>query len=128
MAGTFSIEWLPGGVLLQRRAGLLTTEQAEAYVAAVKKAIQNAPARWGAVVDTREAVAQTDEVQRIIQGLIQFVVTKNVKLVAIVSTSAITGIQQRRITTAPGMHDPSTLRFHSDYDEALADVLGAISA
>jgi hypothetical protein len=119
MAGTFSVEWLPGGVLLQRRTGLLTPDQAKAYVAAVEQAVQNAPARWGAVVDTREALAQTDEVQQVIQRLIQFVITKNVERVAVVSTSAITGNQQRRITTAPGMHDPSTVTFHGDYDEAL---------
>lgn len=127
MAGTFSVEWLPGGVLLQRRSGLFTPDQANDYVAAVKLAVKDAPARWGAVVDARTAVAQTDEVQEIIQHLIQFVVSKNVKRVAIVSTSAVTGIQQKRITTAPGMHDPSTIAFYSDYDAAVADVRSAVS-
>lgn len=126
MAGTFSVEWMPGGVLLQRRTGLLTAEQANGYVAAVKEAVKTAPARWGAVVDAREAVAQNEDVQAIIQSLIQYVVSKNVKRVAIVTTSAVTGIQQKRITTAPGMHDPSTISFYSDFDAAVADVRKAL--
>ena len=126
MAGTFSVEWMPGGVLLQRRTGLFTAEQANGYVDAVKEAVKTAPARWGAVVDAREAVAQNDEVQAIIQSLIQYVVSKNVKRVAIVTTSAVTGIQQKRITTAPGMHDPSTVAFYSDFDAAVADVRKAL--
>jgi hypothetical protein len=126
MAGTFSVEWMPGGVLLQRRTGLLTAEQANGYVDAVKEAVKTAPARWGAVVDAREAVAQNEDVQAIIQSLIQYVVSKNVKRVAIVTTSAVTGIQQKRITTAPGMHDPSTVAFYSDFDAAVADVRKAV--
>ncbi len=126
MAGTFSVEWMPGGVLLQRRTGLLTAEQANGYVDAVKEAVKSAPARWGAVVDAREAVAQNEDVQAIIQSLIQYVVSKNVKRVAIVTTSAVTGIQQKRITTAPGMHDPSTVAFYSDFDAAVADVRKAL--
>jgi hypothetical protein len=126
MAGTFSVEWMPGGVLLQRRTGLLTAEQANGYVDAVKEAVKTAPARWGAVVDAREAVAQNEDVQAIIQSLIQYVVSKNVKRVAIVTTSAVTGIQQKRITTAPGMHDPSTVAFYSDFDAAVADVRKAL--
>ena len=126
MAGTFSVEWMPGGVLLQRRTGLLTAEQANGYVDAVKEAVKTAPARWGAVVDAREAVAQNEDVQAIIQSLIQYVVSKNVKRVAIVTTSAVTGIQQKRITTAPGMHDRSTVAFYSDFDAAVADVRKAV--
>ncbi|HET9186334.1 MAG TPA: hypothetical protein VFN80_00145 [Acidothermaceae bacterium] len=127
MAGTFSVEWLPGGVLLQRRGGLFSVDEANRYVAAVKAAIRSAPPKWGAVVDAREAVAQTDEVQAIIQGLIQYVVSKNVTRVAIVTKSALAGIQQRRITTAPGMHDPKTIGFHDDYDAALAEVRAALN-
>jgi hypothetical protein len=122
MAGTFSVEWLPDGVLLQRRTGMLTVEQAREYVAAVEQAVANRPSPWGAVVDTRSAGAQSEEVQLIIQGLIQFVVSKDVKRVALVSTSAVTGMQQRRNTTSPGMHDPATVGFFSDFDEAVADV------
>ena len=126
MAGTFNIEWLSGNVLLQRRSGMFTVDEAKGYVAAVKEAVKKAPVRWGAVVDTRNAVAQTDEVQALIQELIQYVVTKGVKRVAIVSTSTITGLQEKRITTAPGMHDPSTIAFYSDYDAAVADVRAAV--
>ena len=127
MAGTFSVEWLPGGVLLQRRGGLFTVDEANRYVATVKDAIRSAPPKWGAVVDAREAVAQTDEVQAIIQGLIQYVVSKNVTRVAIVTKSALAGIQQKRITTAPGMHDPKTVGFHDNYDAALAEVRAALN-
>ena len=127
MAGTFEVEWLPGGILLQRRAGLFTVEQARAYVAAVEKAVKAAPPAWGAVIDTRSAPAQTEDVQEIIQRLIQFVVAKKVQRIALVSTSVVTGLQQRRITTAPGMHDPSTVAFYSDFDEALAAVRSALA-
>jgi hypothetical protein len=122
MTGTFSVEWLSDGVLLQRRTGMLTVEQANDYVAAVELAIASRPSPWGAVVDTRSASPQTEEVQSIIQGLIQFVVASDVKRVALVSTSVVTGLQQRRITTGPGMHDPATVGFFTDFDEAVADV------
>lgn len=127
MAGTFSVEWLPGGILLQRRGGLFSVDEANRYVTAVKDAIRSAPPKWGAVVDARDAVAQTDEVQAIIQGLIQYVVAKNVTRVAIVTKSALAGIQQKRITTAPGMHDPKTIGFHENYDAALAEVRAALN-
>jgi hypothetical protein len=128
MAGTYTVEWLPGGVLLQRRTGLFTLEEANGYVAAVKAAVRSAPVPWGAVVDAREAVAQNEDVQAVIQGLIQYVVSKNVRRVAIVTKSALTGIQQKRITVAPGMHDPNTVGFHHDYDAALADVRAALKS
>lgn len=128
MAGTFSVEWLPGGILLQRRGGLFTVDEANRYVAAVKDAVGSAPPRWCALVDARDAVAQTDEVQAIIQGLIQFVVSKNVTRVAIVTKSALAGIQQRRITTAPGMHDPKTVGFHENYDAAMAELRAELSS
>ncbi len=127
MSGSFKVEWLPGGVLLQTRTGSLTVEQAEQYVAAAKAAVTAAPSRWGAVVDTRGAPAQSEEVQEIIQGLIKFVVANRVTRIAMVSTSVITAMQQRRVTTAPGMHDPSTVTFHQDLDEAIADVRSAVA-
>jgi|SRR5450631_416978 len=127
MAGSFKVEWLPGGVLLQTRTGSLTVEQAEQYIAAAKLAIAKAPGRWGAVVDTRGAPAQSEEVQELIQSLIKFVVANKVVRIAMVSTSVITTMQQRRVTTAPGMHDPSTVSFHQDLDEAIAQVRGAVA-
>jgi hypothetical protein len=127
MPGTFHVEWLPGGVLVQTRSGLLSVEQAEQYVAAVEDAVGSAPSPWGAVIDTRSAPAQTEDVQAIIQRLIRFVEAKHVKRIAIVATSAVTGIQQRRITTAPGMHDPSNVSFHHDFDEAVAEVRAALA-
>ena len=127
MAGSFKVEWLPGGILLQTRTGSLTVEQAEQYVAAAKLEIAKAPSPWGAVVDTRGAPAQSEEVQALIQRLIQFVVANNVARIAMVSTSAITTMQQRRVTTAPGMHDPSTVSFHQDLDEAIAAVRSALT-
>jgi hypothetical protein len=126
MAGAYKVEWLPGGVLLQRRSGLFSIDEANGYVAAVKDAVRSAPARWGAVVDAREAVAQTEDVQSVIQGLIQYVVAKHVCRVAIVTKSAMTTLQQKRITVAPGMHDPATVGFHDDYDTALAEVRAAV--
>ncbi len=74
MTGSFNVEWLPGGVLLQTRTGTLTVQQAEQYVAAVKLEIAKAPSPWGAVIDTRGAAAQSEEVQEVIQRLIKFVV------------------------------------------------------
>ena len=128
MSGSFKVEWLPGGVLLQTRTGTLTVQQAEQYVAAVKIEISKAPSPWGAVVDTRGAAAQSEEVQEVIQRLIKFVVAAKVARIAMVSTSAITAMQQRRVTTAPGMHDPSTVSFHQDLDAAIAEVRNAIAS
>jgi hypothetical protein len=127
MTGSFNVEWLPGGVLLQTRTGTLTVAQAEQYVAAVKLEVSKAPSPWGAVIDTRGAAAQSEEVQEVIQRLIKFVVASKVARIAMVSTSAITTMQQRRVTTAPGMHDPSTVSFHQDLDEAVADVRNALT-
>lgn len=127
MTGSFKVEWLPGGVLLQTRTGTLTVAQAEQYVAAVKLEVAKAPSPWGAVIDTRGAAAQSEEVQEVIQRLIKFVVAHKVARIAMVSTSAITAMQQRRVTTAPGMHDPSTVSFHQDLDEAVAEVRGALT-
>jgi len=127
MPGSFNVEWLPGGVLLQTRTGTLTVPQAEQYVAAVKLEVAKAPSPWGAVIDTRGAPAQSEEVQEVIQRLIKFVVANNVARIAMVSTSAITAMQQRRVTTAPGMHDPSTVSFHQDLDAAVAEVRNALA-
>jgi len=127
MTGSFNLEWLPGGVLLQTRTGTLTVQQAEQYVAAVKLEVSRAPNPWGAVIDTRGAAAQSEEVQEAIQRLIKFVVANKVARIAMVSTSAITAMQQRRVTTAPGMHDPSTVSFHQDLDEAVAEVRNALT-
>ena len=127
MTGSFNVEWLPGGVLLQTRTGTLTVQQAEQYVAAVKLEVAKAPSPWGAVIDTRGAAAQSEEVQEVIQRLIKFVVANKVARISMVSTSAITAMQQRRVTTAPGMHEPSTVSFHQDLDEAVADVRNALT-
>ena len=127
MAGSFTIEWLPGGILLQTRTGSLTVEQAEQYIAAAKLEVAKAPTPWGAVVDTRGAPPQSEDVQELIQGLIKFVVAHKVVRIAMVSTSVITTMQQRRVTTAPGMHDPSTVTFHQDLDEAIAEVRSALT-
>ena len=127
MTGSFSLEWLPGGILLQTRTGTLTVAQAEQYVAAVKLEVAKAPSPWGAVIDTRGAAAQSEEVQEVIQRLIKFVVAHKVARIAMVSTSAISAMQQRRVTTAPGMHDPSTVSFHQDLDDAVADVRSALT-
>jgi hypothetical protein len=128
MAGTFDVSWQPGGVLLQKRTGLLTVQEATAYVAAVMKAIETAPARWGAVVDMRDSTPQTEEVQEIVKDLIRYVESKGVCRVALVSSSAITGMQHRRIASSPGMHDASAVTFHQNYDEAMTDVRNAVAA
>ncbi len=128
MTGTFSVEWLADGVLLQRRTGLLTVEEAQEYAAAVKAAIAAPPsARWGSVVDTRSAPPQTEQVQHIIEQLIQSVVSHGVSRVALVSSSVVTALQQRRVTTSPGMHDPSSVAFFTDFDEALTDVRASLT-
>jgi hypothetical protein len=127
MTGSFNVAWLPGAVLLQTRTGTLTVQQAEQYVAAVKVEVSKAPSPWGAVIDTRGAAAQSEEVQEVIQRLIKFVVANKVARIAMVSTSTITAMQQRRVTTAPGMHDPSTVSFHQDLDEAIAEVRNAVA-
>jgi hypothetical protein len=127
MPGTFAVEWLPGGILLQRRTGVLTVDQANEYAAAVELALASRPSPWGAVVDGRGASAQIDEVQTVIQSLIHFVMSRDVRRVAMVSTSVVTGLQQRRITLGPGLHDASTVGFFTDFDEAVADVRSALA-
>jgi hypothetical protein len=127
MSDTYQVEWLSGGILLQRRSGVLAIDDAKKYVAAIKAAIASAPERWGILVDTRAARAQTEEVQHVIQEQIRYATSHHVAWVAVVTSGAITHLQQRRITTEPGMHDPSSISFHSDYTEALNAVQRAVS-
>jgi len=42
--------------------------------------------------------------------------------IAIVGNSALTQMQQKRITTGPGLHDKDKIAFHTDMDEAIRDV------
>jgi hypothetical protein len=56
--------------------------------------VSKAPSPWGAVIDTRGAAAQSEEVQEVIQRLIKFVVARKVAQIAMVSTSAITAMQK----------------------------------
>jgi hypothetical protein len=128
VAGTYTVEWFQPGILLLRRTGLMSVDEASEYAATAARMVTTAPARWGAVVDVRGAVAQTDEVQHIVQRIIQAFVSKNVARIAMVSSSAITEMQQRRVAIAPGMHDPKTLAFYRDFDEAVADVKTTIAS
>jgi transcriptional regulator GlxA family with amidase domain len=128
VAATYTVEWLQPGILLLRRTGLMSVDEASEYAATAARMATTAPARWGAVVDVRGAVAQTDEVQQIIQRIIQAFVSKNVARIAMVSSSAITEMQQRRVATGPGMHDPKTLALYRDFDQAVADVKTAIAS
>src|SRR5450432_538323 len=128
VAATFTVEWLQPGILLLRRTGLLSVDEANQYAATATRLLQTAPARWGAVVDVRGATAQTEQVQAIVQRIIQTFVSKNVARMAMVSSSTITEMQQRRVATAPGMHDPKTLAFFGDFDAAVADVQSAIAS
>jgi hypothetical protein len=89
--------------------------------------VSMAPSPWGAVIDTRGAAARSEEVQEVIQRLIKFVVAAQVARIAMVSTSAITAMQQRRVMTAPGMQDPSTVSFHQDIDEAVTQVRNGLT-
>jgi hypothetical protein len=128
VAATYTVEWFQPGILLLRRTGLMSVDEASEYAATAARMVATAPVRWGAVVDVRGAVAQTDEVQQIIQRIIQAFVSKNVARIAMVSSSAITEMQQRRVATEPGMHDPKTLALYRDFDEAVADVKAAIAS
>ncbi len=71
MAATYTVEWIQPGILLLRRTGLMSVDEASEYAATAARMVTTAPARWGAVVDVRGAVAQTDEVQQIVQRIIQ---------------------------------------------------------
>ena len=128
MPATYTVEWFQPGILLLRRSGLMPVDEANDYAATAARLTQTASARWGAVVDVRGASAQTEQVQAIVQRIIQAFVSKNVARMAMVSSSTITEMQQRRVATAPGMHDPSTLAFFSDFDAAVADVRSAIAS
>jgi F0F1-type ATP synthase gamma subunit len=106
----------------------MSVDEASDYAATAARMVTTAPARWGAVVDVRGAVAQTEEVQQIIQRIIQAFVSNDVARIAMVSNSTITEMQQRRVATQPGMHDPKTLAFYRDFDQAVVDVRTAIAS
>jgi hypothetical protein len=126
MAGSFEVKWLAGGILLLRRSGLFTLDEARAYVTAAEKELTKTPVRWGAIVDLRQAIAQTDEVQELVQGLVRKVAAKGPLRMAVVTTSTITTIQERRITIGPGLHDAATTDFFDDYDTALQAMRKAV--
>jgi hypothetical protein len=128
VAAIYTVEWFQPGILLLRRSGLMSVDDANDYAATAARLVQTAPARWGAVVDVRGASAQTEQVQAIVQRIIQAFVSRNVARMAMVSSSTITEMQQRRVATAPGMHDPKTLAFFNDFDAAVADVRSAIAS
>ena len=120
MSGTFSVEWQSDAILLVRRTGVLSVEGGEAYGAAVMEAMRAAPPAWVALVDLRAAGRSGEEVRGQIASIVQFALEQHVKQIVIVTSSAVDGLQHRRVTTAPGLLDMSMIAFYTDFDQALA--------
>lgn len=127
MPGSYEIEWQPGDILLMRRSGFFTVPEAEEYVGAAKDAMATAPEAWGLVVDVRAAPPQSEEVQAILTRLMRFTVSRGVRRTAVVAAQAVTNLQQKRITTKPGLHDRDAIAFHSSIDDAFDDVRQALA-
>lgn len=126
MSASFEFAWRDDGILMVRRTGLMTLQDADDYLDATRRAHQDAPQVWGIVVDVRDAPPQTDAVQAKIQDVVQFHVAAGVRRVAIVGKSVVTQMQQKRITTGPGLHAQDKIGFYTDLDEAISDVKAAL--
>jgi hypothetical protein len=128
MAGTFEISWDEPSVLHVRRSGLFSLDDAASYQVAMERALAAARPPFGIVVDVRGAPAQSEEVQPTLERVMRATEQAGVTCVAIVADSTITKIQQRRMTTQPGVHAVDAVTFHTELDAALQHVRDAVAA
>lgn len=127
MPASFEFSWRDDGILMVKRSGFMTLEEADEYLEATRKAAESAPAMWGIVVDVRDAPPQRGDVQAKIQDVAAFhAAQRGMRRIAVVGSSVLTQMQQKRITTGPGLHDKSKIAFHTDIDEAIRDVKAAL--
>jgi hypothetical protein len=128
MPGTYEINWDNPSVLHVRRSGLFSIDDAHSYQRDMERALQSAVRPWGIVVDVRGAPAQTPEVQPTLEHVMRSTELAGVTCVAIVVDSTVTKMQQRRMTTQPGLHAVEAVSFHTELDAALEHVRAAVAA
>lgn len=121
MPEPYEVEWAAIDVLVIRRRGFLTLEQAEAYFAEVKREIRKAPIRWGLVVDTSESAAQGEEVTAVLQEQMEYTASSSARRVSVVTGRAVASMQTKRLN-ATAKYAPDVISFHESFKEAYADV------
>lgn len=127
MAGTFEVNWDEPSVLHVRRTGLFSHDDAESYRVTMERVLAGAVPPWGIVVDVRGAPAQIPDVQPILEQVMRRTEESGVTCVAIVVDSSVTKMQQRRLTTQPGLHAVDAVTFHTELDDALLHVRAAVA-
>lgn len=128
MGGSFEVAWADSSLLQVRRSGLFSVAEAESYQAAMEEALRAARPPWGIVVDVRGAPAQSVAVQPILEGVMRRTEEAGVCRVAIVVESAVTKLQQRRLTGAPGAHSSDSVVYFTEVGAAIQDVRSAVAA
>ncbi|MDX6256437.1 MAG: hypothetical protein QOJ11_2771 [Frankiales bacterium] len=126
MAASFEWSWVDDAILLVRRTGLMSVQEAEQLLKATEEATAAAPAVWGMVVDVRDAPPQADAVQSKLRDVVAMHVERGVSRVAIVTRGTVTGMQMKRMASEPGMFEVSRVVYFNDLDEAMADMRQAL--
>jgi hypothetical protein len=127
VSGSYEINWDEPRVLHVRRSGLFTMTDATNYRVAMERELKAAAPPWGLVVDVRGAPAQTPDVQPTLERVMRSTEKAGVAIVAIVVDSTITKMQQRRMTTQPGLHSVDSVTFHTEVEDALQTVRDAVA-
>jgi hypothetical protein len=127
MPEPYDITWAAEDILVIRRRGFMTLDQANKYFLEAKHAMDEAPSHWGLVVDTSEAVAQKEDVSAVLQEQMNYTATAGASRVAIVTGRVVGTMQVKRLNAGAGWA-PDVLSFHDSYDAALADVKQALTS
>jgi hypothetical protein len=126
MSEFYEIAWATETILVMRRRGYLSIEQASKYFADAMRAIDEAPETWGMVVDTREAVAQSEDVTAVLQEQMNYTARSGACRIAVVTGSTVASMQTKRLNAIAG-YAPDAITFHQSYEDALADVQRAVT-
>lgn len=124
---SYDIAWAAEDILVIRRRGYLTIDQANDYFAESKQAMDDAPSTtWGLVVDASDAVPQSEAVTAVLQEQMNYTAQSGARRVAIVTGRVVNTMQLKRLNASAGWA-PDALSFHQSYDEAYADVQQALT-
>jgi hypothetical protein len=126
MPDPYEIAWTTGNILVMRRHGYMSIEQANKYFADAKRAIGKARGTWGLVVDTTDAATQSEDVIAVLQEQMNYTAKSGARRTAIVTGKVVASMQTRRLNAMAG-YAPGAITFHESYDEAYADVQRALT-
>jgi hypothetical protein len=127
MSEPYEIAWATDNILVLRRRGFMSVDQAKSYFAAAKRAFDGAPEKWGLVVDTAEAATQSEEATAVLQEQMSYTASSRARRIAIVTGRTVPSMQTKRLNASAGFA-PDAVTYHQFYDDAYADVERALEA